>query len=140
MPGIAREIGVDVAFGFAGLDAQLAAQAERADAIDDAEIDRLGPAPHQTGHLRHRHTEHLAGRPAVNILAGGERLAERRHVRHMGQQAQFDLRVVRTHQYMARRRDEGLADAAALLRPDRDILQVGVVGRQPPGGGDAAMP
>ena len=34
--------------------------------------------------------------------------------------------------HVARRRDEGLADAPAFGRADRDVLQVGVVARQPP--------
>src|SRR3546814_2616589 len=32
------------------------------------------------------------------------------------------------------RRDEGLADAAAIVGADRDVLQVGITGREPPGG------
>src|SRR3546814_2660372 len=34
---------------------------------------------------------------------------------------------------LPRRRDEGLADAAAVLAADRDVLQVGIARRQAPG-------
>ena len=54
----------------------------------------------------------------------------------MGEQTQFDLRVVGADQNVARLGDEGVADAAAFLGQDRDVLQVRIVRRQPPGGGD----
>src|SRR3546814_1616076 len=46
---------------------------------------------------------------------------------------QLDLRVVAREQLAPRRRDEGLADAAAVLAADRDVLQVGIARRQAPG-------
>ena len=51
----------------------------------------------------------------------------------MRHDAQLDLRVIRGHQQVARRRDERLADAPALRPADGDVLQVGVGGRQPAG-------
>ena len=130
---VAHEIRVDIALRLARLDAELAAEPEGADAIDDAEIDRLGAAPDQPRHLRHRHAEHLARRAAVDVLPGGERLAQCGYVGHMGEQPQFDLGVVGTDQQVAGCGDEGSADASALLRSDRDVLQVGIVGGQASG-------
>ena len=46
---------------------------------------------------------------------------------------QLDLRVVGADQDRARRRDERAADRATLLGAHRDVLQVGIVRRQPPG-------
>ena len=69
---IALEIGVDIKLGLAGLDLQLAGQAEGADPVDDAEIDRLGAPADQAGHVGHRHAEDLAGGAAMDVLAGGE--------------------------------------------------------------------
>ena len=43
-------------------DAQLLGQAEGADAVDDAEIDRLGLAADLRVHAVDRHAEHLATR------------------------------------------------------------------------------
>ena len=53
-------------------------------------------------------------------------------VRH---DAQLDLRIVGGDQRVARRRDEGLADAPALRGADRDVLQIRIRRGQPAGGG-----
>ena len=57
------------------------------------------------------------------------------NVGDLGQQPQLDLRIVRRHQLVAGRRDEGAADLAAVLGAHRDVLQVRLVRRQPSGGG-----
>ena len=59
-----------------------------------------------------------------------------RQVRH---DAQLDLRIVGGQQHVALGRDEGLADAPALGRADRDVLQVRILRRQPAGGGDGLV-
>ncbi len=129
----AVEIGFDIAPGFAALDAQLVRQAKRRDAIDDAEIDRLGATADLRGHLVHRYIEHFRRRHGVDVVAAGKGGLELRNVTDMGQDAQFDLRIVGADQLVARLGDEGGADLAAFRRADRDILQVGFVRRQPPG-------
>ena len=53
----------------------------------------------------------------------------------MGQQAQLNLAVVKRQQHIARRGDEGLANAPPLFRPHRDVLKVRIGGGEPPGGG-----
>ncbi len=83
-------------------------------------------------HALHRHVEHFARRHRVNVDAVVEGLAQARDVGDVGEQAQFDLRVVGREQDIARRGDEGLADLAAFLGADRNVLQVRV------GGGEAA--
>ena len=45
----------------------------------------------------------------------------------VGHDAQFDLGVVGSHQLVTLWRDESLADLAALLRTNGDILQVGIL-------------
>ena len=62
-----------------------------------------------------------------------ERLLQLRHVGHVRGDAQLDLAVVGAHQHVARLGDEGVADLAADLGADRDVLQVRVGRRQPPG-------
>ena len=67
----------------------------------------------------------IAGEGAQQACVAGQ-------VRH---DAQLDLRIVRRQQHVARRRDEGLADAPAFGRADRDVLQVRILRRQPAGRG-----
>ena len=54
----------------------------------------------------------------------------------MRHQAQLDLVVVGREDDMPGRGDEGVADAAAHLRADGDVLEVGVGGGEPAGGGN----
>src|SRR5207248_5027905 len=70
--GEALEISLDVGgrLGLRHLD--LAAQAEGADAVDDAEIDRLGAPPRDRVHLLHGDAEHLARGHRVDIVAALE--------------------------------------------------------------------
>ena len=62
----------------------------------------------------------------------------------MRHDAQLDLRVIGGDDHVSRRRHESLADAAALRRADRDVLQVRVLrgqaarSRRPPGGSRCA--
>ena len=69
----------------------------------------------------------------MDVLARGERLEQARVLRDVRHDAQLDLRVIGRHDVAARRRDERLADAAPFRGADRDVLQVGVVAREPPG-------
>ena len=62
----------------------------------------------------------------MDVQALGEGGFQLGDVAHMGQEAQLDLAVVGADQHLARLGHEGLADLAALLRPDRDVLQVRV--------------
>jgi hypothetical protein len=71
----------------ATIDAELFGQTEGADTIDNSEIDRLGRATLFVGHHLREKTEHLAGRAAMDILASGKGLLERRLVCHMGEDA-----------------------------------------------------
>src|SRR5690606_30602666 len=55
--GEALEIGLDVVARLAAGNAELVGQAKGGNAVDDAEIDRLGAAAHIGGHAFYRHTE-----------------------------------------------------------------------------------
>ena len=48
-------------------------------------------------------------------------------------QPQLDLRIVHRQQHMARLGDEGVADLPPRFGAHGDVLQVGIVGRQPAG-------
>ena len=125
--GIALEVGVDIGLGLGPLDAEVVRQAEGRDAVDDAEVDRLGLAPDHGVHALDRHAEDLAGGDRVDVLALVEGLLQGRDVGDVGGEAQLDLAVVDREQRHARLGDEGLADLAPLLGADRDVLQVWVV-------------
>ena len=126
--GIAGEIGVDIQFRLSRPDTQLAPQPEGADAIDDAEIDRLGTPPRHRVHAGHRNAEHLAGGAGVDVLALQETFLQLRNIRDMRQQPQLDLRIIGADQHISGLGDEGAADAAAFLGPHRDVLQIGIGG------------
>ena len=89
--GIALEIGLDIGARRALLDADLACETEGRDAINDAEIDRLGAAPDHRVHALDRHAEHLARGERVNIDALLERLLQRIDIGHVREDAQLDL-------------------------------------------------
>ncbi len=63
-----------------------------------------------------------------------ERVDQHRVLRHMREQAQLDLRVVRDDQLPAVARNERRPDFAPQLRLDGNVLQVGIGRRQPSGG------
>ncbi len=71
----------------------------------------------------------------MDVDAVLEGLAQRRDFGHLGQQPQFDLRIVGRHQLHAGRGDEGAADLAAFFGAHRDILQIRLGRRQPAGRG-----
>ena len=127
------EIGADIGPRLALRHADLRSQAKGADAVDDAEIDRLRPPPRIGVHLGERHAEHLARGQRVNVDPVAEGLLQLGHVGDMGGEPQLDLAVIGRQQQMPGLGDKGAADAAAFLGADRDVLQVGVVRREPPG-------
>ncbi len=80
------------------------------------------------------------GHGAVDVVVVREGPAQGRIVGIMGQDPQLDLRIIGRQEQPARpARDERLADLAAFLGADRDILQVGVARAQPAGRRDALV-
>ena len=53
-----------------------------------------------------------------------ECLLQRADIRHMGQNAQFDLAVIEADQHLALGRDECLADAPSLFAAHGNVLQI----------------
>ena len=60
----------------------------------------------------------------MNVQPIGKGLFQGADIGHMGEDAQLDLAVVERQQLVAGLRHEGLADAAAFLGADGDVLQV----------------
>jgi hypothetical protein len=83
-------------------------------------------------HLFGLKAEHFRGRPAVDVFPAPERLDERLVAGDVSQHPQLDLRVVGFQDDpTGLGGNKRLADAAALLRPHRDVLQVGVGAAEP---------
>jgi hypothetical protein len=77
--------------------------------------------------------EHLRRNRPVDVLPGGECRGEARVLGQVGDGPQLHLVVVGHQQTPAGGRDEGLAEATALLGTDGDVVEVGPVGGQAPG-------
>ena len=122
--GKALEILFDIGAGFLAGDAELVGEPESRDAVDNTEIDCFGAAADFGGHAFHRHAEHFGSRHGVNIESLAKRLLQRRDATDLGQQPQFDLRIVGRNELVAGCRNEGAADLAAILGADRNILQI----------------
>ena len=86
-------------------------------------------------HVLDRHPEHFRSGHGVNVEPFAEGLLQRLDAGDLGEEPQLDLRIVGRHELQARRGDEGAADLAAVLGADRNVLQIGIGRRQPPGRG-----
>ena len=116
---------------------QLLRQPVGGQAVGQPVVHRLDPAAHLHGDLAGRHAEDPGRRLGVEVMAGGERLLQRGVAGQVGHDPQLDLAVVGGEQRLVAAADhEALPDPAALLGADRDVLQVRVGGREPPGGRD----
>src|SRR5690606_416109 len=133
--GIAREVQRDVVLRLAPADAQVARQAERAHAVHQAEVDRLGGAAFVAADLVDRAPEHFRRGGAVDVGTGLEGGHQAGIPGDVGHDPELDLRVVAGHDLAPRGSDERGADAAPVLGADRDVLQVGIARREAPGGG-----
>ncbi len=121
---VAVEVRLDVRLRGPLVDAELSRKAERADAVDDSEVDGLGAA---AGLLVHRgcvNAEDLARSQRVDVLAGAVRVEQQRVLREVRHQTQLDLRVVCRHQHITRRGDECSANLPAHSGADGNVLQV----------------
>ncbi len=126
----AVEVTGDVGAGLLQGDSHGPGQAGLRDAVGDAEVHGLGETAHLRRGLFRGYTEDLQrGRP-VEVLILAEDLDQALVPGDVGEDAQFDLRVVGGDQHVAGRRDEGAADLRAQLAADRDVLQIGIAAAQ----------
>ena len=75
----------------------------------------------------------------MDVLPGAEALEHGLVLRHVGQEAQLDLGVVRVHQNVARGGHEHIPELGPQLGADGDILQVWLGGAEPPGRRDGVL-
>jgi hypothetical protein len=85
------EVFLDVGGGLFARDAELVGETECRNAVDDAEIDRLGAAPDFARHALDRHAEHFRCRHGVNVQTVAKRLLQHGNVGDLGEQPQLDL-------------------------------------------------
>ena len=118
------KIGFDVIACFAARYAELIGQPEGGNAVNNAEINRFGAAPHFRRHLGHRHIEHFRRGHGMNIIAVQKGVFQRLNIGHMRQYAQFNLAVIGADQLIAVACDKGGSDAPPVFRAYRNILQI----------------
>ena len=125
-PAVALLVGGDEILGRLAGDAKLLGQTEGALAVDDAEIDGLGLAPHlRSDHLREQ-AEDLAGGAGMDVFVVGKGVAEDLIPGQVGQHAQLDLGIVGREDHMSRRCDEGMPDRRPSSVRIGNVLQVRV--------------
>ena len=83
-----------------------------------------------------RAAKNLGGRAAMDVLLLEEGVHQGALAAEVGQHAELDLRVVRREEDEAVLRHKTGPDPAALFSADGDVLEVGLVAAQPPGGRD----
>ena len=133
------QIGVYIGLGLVGVDADILGQGEGGDAVDNAEVDGLGPAAQDRRHLTDRDAEDIGGGDGVEILPAQEGLLHGFIPGDMGQQAQLDLAVVCVHQHHAGGGHKHIADLGAQLLAHGDVLQVWLGRGQAAGGSDGHL-
>jgi hypothetical protein len=85
------EILLDEGLGLVLGNAEVAGEAEARDAVDDAEVDRLGAAAQLGRHLVQGHAEHLGGGDGVDVLRPRGRRLELGQVAMWARSLQLDL-------------------------------------------------
>ena len=96
------------------------------DAVDDAEVDDFCSGALLGSDLVWVGGEDLCGDSGVDVLVVVECVDERGVFAEVGEDAQFDLRVIGADQQVVGLGDEGASDLAAELGADGDVLEVGV--------------
>ena len=143
----AAEVGVDEGLGVSALHAAALGQAVGGESVDHAEVHHLGDAAHFWLHVVDADSVSARGGGGMDVLAvaeGGDQVVV---LGEMGEDAEFDLRVVGGDeadvgvrgQFFPRLRDKRGANLAALLGADGDVLQVRRLGGEPAGGGDGLV-
>ncbi len=134
------EVGVHLRLGLLGGDPQLLGQPVHGQPVGQAVGHRLDPAAQLRRHLLRGHAERPGRDKGVQVLAGAERLDQPLVAGQVRHDPHLDLAVVGGHQHAVGGTDhERLPDPPALVGADGDVLQVGVGGGQPAGGGDGLL-
>ena len=112
--------------GLAGFDAQILRQSESRQSVHDAEIHHFRLPAMIGGDHQRRHAENLRRGEGVDVVAAAVGFNQQRVFGKMGQQPQFDLRIVRRQQHMTGLDGECGANFAAKFGANGNILQIGI--------------
>src|SRR5215208_4938044 len=104
--------------------AQPHSEPETRDAVQNAEVDHLRPAPELWRHALGPDVEDLRGGSGMDVLAPHKGLDQGRLAGHVREYPELYLRVVGDDEPAARRSGEGVPDVGSHLRANRDVLQV----------------
>ena len=137
--GIRVEVSVDELLGLLARDAHPLGQSEGADAVDDAEVGRLGLAPLVGRDEGDVLVEYLGCRGRMDVMALAEGIDEILVLAQMSHETQLDLRVVGAEEELPLVGDERLAYLFSLCVAHGDVLQVGVARRETSRGGDGLV-
>ena len=145
--GEASEVGVDEGLGVAPLHARALGESVRADAVDHAEVHHLGGVAHLRLDIGDFDAVGAGCRGGVDVFAALEGLDQAGVAGEVREHAQLDLRVVGADkadvvtaaEAVPGAGHEGGAHLRAELGAHGDVLQVGALGREPPGGGDGLV-
>ena len=136
---IRLEILLDIGLCLFPADTEILSESERADAVDNSEVDRLGISSLQRCYLVKWHMEYFRCCHTVDILRLTVRLDQVFIARHMGQHTEFDLGIVGIQKDTARLWHEGFPDQTAELHPHRNVLQIRIGTADAAGRGDGLV-
>ena len=102
-------------------------------AINQAEVNGFRVATLFARHLFQWQTENFSGGRAVNVFALRERVNQTCVVGQMRHNAQLNLGIVGGNNFIAITGNKGLPNSAPFLVTNRNILQIRITGRKPPG-------
>src|SRR3990170_1865819 len=134
-PFVSGEVVIDILLCLLLGDADIRCQSKGTHPVHNAEVDRLCPAAHLWGDLTGREAEDLCRGPRMDVLTLLECRCQQLIPGHVGQDTEFDLRVIRRQEQTPLVRRKGLPAPLSHIRPYRDVLEIGLTARQPPCGG-----
>ena len=132
--GILGEVPGNELLGLLLGDAGVSRQPKTADAVNQPEVHRLGPAAQGGSHLRKGHVEDLAGGAGVDVLPRAEGLHQGLVPGEVRHEPQLNLAVVRVQEHPALSRHKGPANLPALGGAHGNVLQIRLAGGDAPGG------
>ena len=108
-------------------------------AVRQPVADHLGLRPHLDRDVVRLDTEHSGRGGVVDVDTAAERLDQPGVGSEVSDAAQLDLVVVGDQQRVAGRRHEGLAELAALVAANRDVVEIRLIAAETPGAGDGLV-
>ena len=136
-PTEALEVLIHQVLGFASAHVELLAQSKRRQTISQAIGHGFDLATHLSIYLRIRHPEHLRGHRGVQVFPANESRDKPLVAGQVRHDPHFDLGIVSRHERLKTwTHDETTPNATTLSSSYRNILEIGIGGRQTTRGGN----